>query len=542
MELVLTDGTVLDELARENKTLWQKIKDRIFEIIEKIKKAYNDLSKTSRTAQILSETMDSLDDIEQLFYEGVTEAGERTRTAGVENTPEGNVEVIYSVSPNLGNELDLVLSGKFKADKNEVYLGETSNFLTDVIGAKALAHYMSASKAYSAMVTREEYDANPYYREQENYHGLGKEDFMEILEKSETPIIAFAAAPDEEGNKRQNRIVLVTDKKVVDVETGNLEYAVVVEEVDSIARKDNKKFKANKAITVFPRSKLNEDIQKAIIDHRLLDITKKGEHLFAGRRGSNPQAAIRKDALKENIAYFWANVKWESEKNNKKSTQEAETPSAIRAALEKAGYIDQNGQIKYMQESDESTEKNIFSIDETPETPDLSENATDTNDGRTEEELTDRDMLLAMAERLVGNEKENEILTRYKEQHEAQLRREDKLDSIYDEVDEQRGILFTDPDAAKKSAAFTTNLLRRRTIGCGYCEKSKKYFRFRKIISQNLLTNPPPWCIMMPMKCMAASERGKTAERRIELWQPRSKDPKPRWYLPRLTARKSRRR
>ena len=161
MELVLTDGTVLDALARENKTLWQKIKDRIFEIIEKIKRAYGDLSKTSRTAQILSETMDSLDDIEQLFYEGVTEAGERTRTAGVENTLEDNGEVIYSVSPNLANELDLVLSGKFKADKNEVYLGETSNFLTDVIGAKALAHYMPASKAYSAMVTREEYEAIP---------------------------------------------------------------------------------------------------------------------------------------------------------------------------------------------------------------------------------------------------------------------------------------------------------------------------------------------------------------------------------------------
>ena len=98
-------------------------------------------------------------------------------------------------------------------------------------------------------------------------------------------------------------------------------------------------------------------------------------------------------------------------------------------------------------------EGRMYSIDETPETPNVSENATDTNVGGTEEELTDRDMLLAMAERLVGNEKENEILTRYKEQQEAQLRREDKLDSIYDEVDEQRGILYTDPDAAKRSAA-----------------------------------------------------------------------------------------
>ena len=47
---------------------------------------------------------------------------------------------------------------------------------------------------------------------------------------------------------------------------------------------------------------------------RILDITKNGEHLFAGRRGSNPQASIRKDVLKKNIAHFWMNVKWESEK------------------------------------------------------------------------------------------------------------------------------------------------------------------------------------------------------------------------------------
>ena len=93
MEVVLTDGTVLDALARENKTLWQKIKDRIFEIIEKIKKAYNDLSKASRTAQILSKTMDSLDDIEQLFYEGVREAGERTRKAGVTRMNEEKMHV-----------------------------------------------------------------------------------------------------------------------------------------------------------------------------------------------------------------------------------------------------------------------------------------------------------------------------------------------------------------------------------------------------------------------------------------------------------------
>ena len=123
MELVLTDGTVLDALARENKTLWQKIKDRIFEIIEKIKKAYGDLSKTSRTAQILSETMDSLDEIEQLFYEGVREAGERTRTAGVETVTRMNEEkmhVIYSVNHPNFSESDIQKNMESIANMNPV--------------------------------------------------------------------------------------------------------------------------------------------------------------------------------------------------------------------------------------------------------------------------------------------------------------------------------------------------------------------------------------------------------------------------------------
>ena len=84
MELVLSDGKILDELAHTEKTVWQKIKDFITKIIADIRKYYGELNQASKTAQVLKETVESLDEIEQLFYEGVTEAGERTRTAGVE--------------------------------------------------------------------------------------------------------------------------------------------------------------------------------------------------------------------------------------------------------------------------------------------------------------------------------------------------------------------------------------------------------------------------------------------------------------------------
>ena len=75
MELILTDGRVLDELAKTDKSLWEKVRDWIKNTVAKIRKYYGELNQASKTAQVLKETMDSLDDIEQLFYEGVTEAG-----------------------------------------------------------------------------------------------------------------------------------------------------------------------------------------------------------------------------------------------------------------------------------------------------------------------------------------------------------------------------------------------------------------------------------------------------------------------------------
>ena len=84
MELILTDGKVLNEMANTDQSLWNKVKAWITDIISKIKKYYGELSGASKTAQVLRETMDSLDEIERLFTEAVQEAGERTRTAGVE--------------------------------------------------------------------------------------------------------------------------------------------------------------------------------------------------------------------------------------------------------------------------------------------------------------------------------------------------------------------------------------------------------------------------------------------------------------------------
>ena len=99
MELVLTDGKVLEELSKTDKSLWEKIRDWFFDIIGQIRRNWQDLNQASKTAQVLKETVESLEEIERLFTEGVTEAGERTRTAGVETETAGEGGKVFSFTP-----------------------------------------------------------------------------------------------------------------------------------------------------------------------------------------------------------------------------------------------------------------------------------------------------------------------------------------------------------------------------------------------------------------------------------------------------------
>lgn len=101
----------------------------------------------------------------------------------------------YSIDEDLPINLQLILNGDFDSKRNELHIGTTSNFLTEQIGAEALDIYMPEEKAYRAMVTESKAirDGKPV-GQNINYHGLGKNGLIEILNASENPIAAFAAA------------------------------------------------------------------------------------------------------------------------------------------------------------------------------------------------------------------------------------------------------------------------------------------------------------------------------------------------------------
>lgn len=75
METILSDGKVLEALAKRDKTLWEKIRDWVLDAIRRIKDVYAGLKPNSRAAQVLSETMTDMEKLERLFTEAAVAAG-----------------------------------------------------------------------------------------------------------------------------------------------------------------------------------------------------------------------------------------------------------------------------------------------------------------------------------------------------------------------------------------------------------------------------------------------------------------------------------
>ena len=242
----------------------------------------------------------------------------------------------YSISDTLAEDLQQVIDGTYEADKGEVYIGETSNFLTDVIGADALHVTMPANKAYSAMATEEQARKDGRYKQNVNYHGLGADGLRRVLNASENPVAAFADTSGKSG-KRASNIVLVTG------EAGKGGPIVVIETLNTKGTLNGKRIDANKVITSYDRAALISDLEAAASDGRLLYLDKKrSQAALAGVPAANSLAAIQGGDFTTNIRNFIAGVKWEksgaASYTSAKPDGETSFSRAYKAAQQKQRY------------------------------------------------------------------------------------------------------------------------------------------------------------------------------------------------------------
>lgn len=231
--------------------------------------------------------------------------------------PTEDPDIRYSVREDLEDDLDKILDNTFKAAEGELLIGDTSDFLVNVLGANPYKVTMPARKAYQAMVTEEQAKKDGRYRKgkktEDHYHGLGKEKLIEVLKAAEEPLVAFVAPPEWGTDKRRkDRIGIVTNEKDADDN-----YIVVIQEVNSKGQIDKKRVDVNKTITTYGKDYIEGQINDALAEDRILFMDKKRSHIVAG--GTSFQLARRRNFdFKDNINNFWAEVNYEEWKKNNK--------------------------------------------------------------------------------------------------------------------------------------------------------------------------------------------------------------------------------
>lgn len=216
----------------------------------------------------------------------------------------------FDISPTLRNELNAVLAGTMSAKNNEVYIGNTSDFLQNEIGITPYDVTMPIKKAYAAMVDESTAKAANRYDDKLNYHNLGADGLIDALESAETPVLAIVSEPDPVTNEdRSDTIALVTD-----VTDENGKVVVVYETVDTTGFVNKRLAKVNKVLTSFGRGDIDNYINRAIREGRVLYIDKKRSHVIGGTWEQSP--SVRNIDFKKNIQNFISNVNYKRGKTS----------------------------------------------------------------------------------------------------------------------------------------------------------------------------------------------------------------------------------
>lgn len=296
--------------AVKKATAGSKEERQLLEFKQKYKKLYREISKAT-----------------------TKESKTNSLTEADSNTPDDN-NIVYSLSDNLRADLQAVLDNTFP--KNEqIYIGETSQFLVDELGAKPIKVTMNPHKAYKNMVDAETArEENRHDGDSDiHYHDLGVDGLIDALSASENPIIAFEnfAAEGRKKNGRENRIVLITEAK-----TDKNEYIVVTMEVNAKARLNNKRIEANKVVTAFGRDYVQGLIHKAVGENKIMYADKKRSHLVSGGTDLMWFSGRNYD-FKDNIQKFWDNVNYlQNKRPVMTSTETSEIGTNMAEAFAKA--------------------------------------------------------------------------------------------------------------------------------------------------------------------------------------------------------------
>jgi hypothetical protein len=233
-------------------------------------------------------------------------------------------DVKFALSKNLSDDLDKILNQEVDASKTELLIGTTSRVLTEILGAENHKVLMPVKKAYATMVDEETGVKSRYYDKKVNYHNLGKEKVIKVLQASEDPVMILNPVSEDKGII-PNRLIIITD-----ITDNNGKPIIVIQDVESDGTLNRKSITSNKVITIYDKKDIDYQIEHAAGRKGIFYFNKEKSSPLASAPSVQFAHSLNKNELKENIQHFWNNVNY---KNNKSGMKTKYTDHNVSAGM-----------------------------------------------------------------------------------------------------------------------------------------------------------------------------------------------------------------
>lgn len=228
--------------------------------------------------------------------------------------------VRFSTKEPLGTQIDNVLSG---ADTNttHVYVGKTFEVLKE-LGIKDMPMLITSEHVYSIIKTEEQAREEGKYKRKTNYHGLGKNQFLNTIERLQDPAFIIKSNTDD----ADTRIVLVTN--AMDNEG---HYIVGAIQPNGYGTIENKKRLANIILSIYGKKNLSHYIQKAYQEDRIIKINPERK---STPKVQFPNGIFNQDYI-DNLAHYKTIVNNNISKNIKNDTKKLKSETNADSAANK---------------------------------------------------------------------------------------------------------------------------------------------------------------------------------------------------------------
>ena len=325
MPSLLTDDTALAELLGYNESVAKKFIDAVKEFLHQFVMTMRQFYGITHPAYLEASGLEAefKTRVERLMRAAADNA--KAGTDDAQYAP-ANTEIRNSIRDGLANELEKILHGNFP-DNSLLEIGETSPFLTEVIGINPYGVFMPYRKAYAAMASKRQAIFENRYDKNVEFHELGPDGLISALKKSETLVIAIAASSSE-NKERENSIILITDDKDIN---GN--FVVVIDALEDKTIQNKKYIDANKVITAYGHRNIEKIINDGIKENRILYFDKNKISSFSNLTRVQFPSNITNADLNNNIQNFLSKVKLNGiVKYNRKSNTDPESQAISSAA------------------------------------------------------------------------------------------------------------------------------------------------------------------------------------------------------------------